>query len=274
MLHALCPLLVPLCPLRFREDELMYIIAIIPARYGSTRFPGKALVSIKNKPMIQWVYERTKRSSLINRTIVATDDDRIFNVVKSFGGDVVMTAENHPTGTDRIAEVARGIDCNLVVNVQGDEPLIKHEMIDQAILPLVNDTSIPMGTLCKKITNREEAVDPNVVKVVFDSEGFALYFSRAPIPWDRERWSGKSTFGDLPLGAAMYKHIGLYVYRREFLLRYASMLQTSLEVTEKLEQLRALEHGYRVKTVVTEYESFGVDIPDDLGKIFHRLKEG
>ncbi len=252
----------------------MSIIAIIPARYGSTRFPGKAHVPINDKPMIQWVYERTKRSSLINRAIVATDDDRIFKAVKSFGGDIVMTSDTHPTGTDRIAEVAQGIDCDLIVNVQGDEPLIRHEMIDQAITPLVNDSSIPMGTLCKKITSRDEAFDPNVVKVVLDKDGFALYFSRAPIPWDRERWSSKSMLRDLPLGASMYKHIGLYVYRREFLLRYAGMPQTALEETEKLEQLRALEHGYRVRAVVTEYESFGVDIPDDLGKIFHRLKEG
>lgn len=249
------------------------IIAVIPARYGSTRFPGKALALIKDKPMIQWVYERTKRSSLIDRVIVATDDDRILETVKSFGGDVVMTSPMHPTGTDRIAEVARNIDCDIVVNVQGDEPLIRHEMIDEAIAPLVSDNTIPMGTLCRKIESRNEAFDPNVVKVVFDINGFALYFSRAPIPWDRERWSGKNDLRDLPYGTIMYKHIGLYVYRRAFLLDYAHMPQTALEETEKLEQLRALEHGYRVKTVVTGYESFGVDIPDDLGKILNRLEE-
>jgi 3-deoxy-manno-octulosonate cytidylyltransferase (CMP-KDO synthetase) len=252
----------------------MAIIAVIPARYGSTRFPGKALASIRGKPMIQWVYERTKRSALIDRVIVATDDDRILSAVRSFGGDVVMTSPNHPTGTDRIAEVVRNIECDLVINVQGDEPLIRHEMIDQAITPLVNDSTIPMGTLCRKIENPEEAFDPNVVKVVFDKNGFALYFSRAPIPWDRERWTGKTSLNELPFSAIMYKHIGLYVYRRNFLLDYARMPQTSLEDSEKLEQLRALEYGYRVRTVVTEYESFGVDIPDDLSKILHRLKEG
>jgi 3-deoxy-manno-octulosonate cytidylyltransferase (CMP-KDO synthetase) len=250
------------------------IIAVIPARYGSTRFPGKALASINGKPMIQWVYERTKRSALIDHVVVATDDDRILSMVKSFGGDAVMTSPAHPTGTDRIAEVVRNMECDLVVNVQGDEPLIQHEMIDQAITPLVNDSSIPMGTLCRRIESREEAVDPNVVKVVLDNNGFALYFSRAPIPWDRERWSGRTVLNELPLSAVMYKHIGLYVYRRNFLLDYSHMPQTVLEDIEKLEQLRALEHGYRVRTVVTEYESFGVDIPDDLSKILHRLKEG
>jgi 3-deoxy-manno-octulosonate cytidylyltransferase (CMP-KDO synthetase) len=252
----------------------MSIIAVIPARYGSTRFPGKALASIQGKPMIQWVYERTRRSALIDRVIVATDDDRILGAVKSFGGDAVMTSTTHATGTDRIAEVVQNIECDLVVNVQGDEPLIRHEMIDQAITPLVNDGSIPMGTLCRKIESREEAFDPNVVKVVFDRNGFALYFSRAPIPWDRERWAGRTSLNELPFSGVMYKHIGLYVYRRTFLLEFARLSQTTLEDTEKLEQLRALEHGYRVRTVVTEYESFGVDIPDDLSKILHRLKEG
>jgi 3-deoxy-manno-octulosonate cytidylyltransferase (CMP-KDO synthetase) len=249
------------------------IIAIIPARYGSTRFPGKALVLIKEKPMIQWVYERTKQSTLIDRVIVATDDERIRSVVESFGGEAIMTSLNHATGTDRIAEVARKVDCGLVVNVQGDEPLIRPEMIDQAIRPLVNDPSIPMGTLCKKIDQREEAFDPNVVKVVFDRNGFALYFSRAPIPWDRDHWSGKSPFVDLTLRATMYKHIGLYVFRRDFLLTYARMPQTALEAVEKLEQLRVLEHGHRIRIAVTEHESFGVDIPDDLSKILKRLEE-
>jgi len=249
------------------------IVAIIPARYGSTRFPGKALVAIQGKPMIQWVYERTKRSQLINRVIVATDDDRIFAAVRSFGGDALMTSPDHPTGTDRIAEVARSISCDIVVNVQGDEPLIQPAMIDQAIEPLAADPAIPMGTLCKLITDKSEAFDRNVVKVVFDNNGFALYFSRAPIPWDRDNWAGRSSFTDLPLSGAMYKHIGLYAYRRDFLLTYARMRQTPLESSEKLEQLRVLEHGHRIKTVVTKHESFGVDIPDDLSKILNQLEE-
>jgi len=249
------------------------IIAVIPARYGSTRFPGKALADIKGKPMIQWVYERTTRSTLVNRVIVATDDKRILSAVKSFGGEAMMTSAHHATGTDRIAEVAKSLDCDIVVNVQGDEPLIRPEMIDEALLPLVQDASIPMGTLCRKIEDRQEAFDPNVVKVVFDKNNFALYFSRAPIPWDRDAWAGKSSWNELSLESPLYKHIGLYVYRRDFLLDYAAMPRTALEDAEKLEQLRALETGHKIKTVITQYESFGVDIPDDLGKILKRLEE-
>ena len=249
------------------------IIAVIPARYGSTRFPGKSLVQIKDKPMIQWVYERTKQSHLIDRVVVATDDDRIMNAVAAFGGEAIMTSSLHQTGTDRIAEVARKMDCQIVVNVQGDEPLIHPEMIDQAIQPLLDNTAIPMGTLCKRIERRDEAVDPNVVKVVFDKDHIALYFSRAPIPWDRDKWAGKRSFGEMTYEHDMYKHFGLYVYRREFLLQYAQMPQTPLESFEKLEQLRALELGHRIRVVVTEHESFGVDIPDDLSKILQRLQE-
>ncbi len=249
------------------------IIAVIPARYGSTRFPGKSLALIQGKPMIQWVYERTKRSKLVDRVLVATDDDRIMRAVAAFGGEAVMTSPDHPTGTDRIAEVARGLDCGIIVNVQGDEPLIEPAMIDEAIGPLVNDAAIPMGTVCKQIDSAEEAFDPNVVKVVLDEQGFALLFSRAPIPWDRDAWAGKRSLDELTLTTSLYKHIGLYVYRREFLLRYASLPQTRLETVEKLEQLRALGHGYRIRAVITEYESFGVDIPGDLSKILNRLKE-
>jgi 3-deoxy-manno-octulosonate cytidylyltransferase (CMP-KDO synthetase) len=255
------------------KKEQNNIIAIIPARYGSTRYPGKALAMIKGKPMIQWVYERTKQSKLVSRVVVATDDERIRQAVASFGGEAMMTSPAHATGTDRIAEVAGKLECDIVVNVQGDEPLIRPEMIDQAIAPLAEDPSIPMGTLCKKIENRDEAFDPNVVKVVFDKNGYALYFSRAPIPWDRDRWAGKSSLRELTLDGPLYKHVGLYVYRREFLLQYARMSPTALEGAEKLEQLRALEHGFRIKTVVTEHESFGVDIPDDLGKILKQLEE-
>jgi len=249
------------------------IIAVIPARYGSTRFPGKALADIKGKPMIQWVYERTKRSKLINRVIVATDDGRIFGAVTSFGGEAMMTSSHHATGTDRIAEVAKSLECSIVVNVQGDEPLIQPEMIDEAVAPLIHDASIPMGTLCRRIEDQEEVFDPNVVKVVFDKNGFALYFSRAPIPWDRDRWAGKSSWKELTFEGPLYKHIGLYVFRRSFLLDYAHLPQTALEAVEKLEQLRVLENGYRIKTVITRYESFGVDIPGDLGKILNRLEE-
>ena len=251
----------------------MSVIAIIPARFGSTRFPGKSLASIKNKPMIQWVYENTTRATLVTRVIVATDDERIANTVAAFGGEAVMTSPDHATGTDRIAEVARNLSCDLIVNVQGDEPLIHPEMIDEAITPLLNDASIPMGTVCNELTDRDEAFDPNVVKVVLDRNGFALYFSRAPIPWDRDRWITNEPGKTFTLSAPLYKHIGLYVYRSNFLLSYTGMAQLSLEDREKLEQLRALEHGYKIKVVVTKHESFGVDIPDDLSKILKRLEE-
>ncbi len=251
------------------------IVALIPARYGSTRFPGKALASIKGKPMIQWVYERTARSRLVGRVVVATDDERIASAVRGFGGEAMLTSANHPTGTDRLAEAASRIPCELVVNVQGDEPLIKPEMIDAAATPLAEDPSIPMGTLCTRIREARDIVDPNVVKVVFDREGFALYFSRAPIPWERDAWAGKDPAAvALPAGVVLYRHIGLYVYRREFLLEFASLPQTRLENAEKLEQLRALEHGRRIKVIVTPYESFGVDIPDDLSTILRRWEEG
>jgi len=261
------------------KDSKTAIIAIIPARYGSTRFPGKSLALISGKPMIQWVYERTKKSRLVNRVIVATDDDRIAKAVAAFNGEAMMTSPTHPTGTDRIAEVAKGLDCSYVVNVQGDEPLIQPDMIDEAVAPLLDDPSIPMGTLCKKIEDREETFDLNVVKVVFDEKRFALYFSRAPIPWDRDGWAGKNqepgVRSQMPgTESHMYKHIGLYVYRRDFLLSYSKMPPTPLEEIEKLEQLRALERGYKIKVVVTEHESFGVDIPGDLGKIQKHIDRG
>jgi 3-deoxy-manno-octulosonate cytidylyltransferase (CMP-KDO synthetase) len=185
-----------------------------------------------------------------------------------------MTSKAHATGTDRIAAVAEKLDCTIVVNVQGDEPLIDPRMIDEAVKPLTEDPSIPMGTLAKRITDPAEAVDPNVVKVVMDRKGYALYFSRAPIPWDRDHWAGRTDLAGLTLASPCYKHIGLYVYRRDFLLAYAAMPQTALEATEKLEQLRALEHGHKIKVEITDHESFGVDIPGDLSKILQRLDEG
>jgi 3-deoxy-manno-octulosonate cytidylyltransferase (CMP-KDO synthetase) len=249
------------------------IVAVIPSRYGSTRFPGKSLALIKGKPMVQWVYTRTKRSLLLDRVIVATDDTRIFDAVRSFGGEAVMTSADHATGTDRIAEVARNLDCDIIVNVQGDEPLIDPTMIDAAVSPLVAEPSIPLGTLAAVITDPHEVRDPNVVKVVVDRQGYALYFSRAPIPWDRDRWSETQSSAK-PDGGPWYKHIGLYVYRRDFLLSFAAAPQTRLEICEKLEQLRALENGHRIRVVLTERGSLGVDIPDDLSKILQRIEEG
>lgn len=238
----------------------MDITAIIPARYASTRLPGKPLLDISGKPMVQHVYERAQSAELVNRVIVATDDRRIFDAVERFGGKVVMTSESHKSGTDRLAEVAKGLDSDIIVNIQGDEPLIEPGMIDEAIRPLMEDGSIVMGSLKAEIRDETELNNPNVVKVVVDRNDFALYFSRHPIPYIRD---------DSPLSllTGRFKHIGLYVYRRDFLLEYAGMPQTPLEEAEKLEQLRALENGYRIKVPTTRYQSIGVDTDEDLERV-------
>jgi 3-deoxy-manno-octulosonate cytidylyltransferase (CMP-KDO synthetase) len=214
--------------------------------------------------MIQWVYERSSRCVSVSRVIVATDDARIATAVNAFGGEVVMTRSDHTTGTDRLAEVAAGLDDDLIVNVQGDEPLIEPAMIEAAVAPLLADSSIPMGTLKTPLTSLEEFRNPNVVKVVTDRQGFALYFSRAPIPFARDfcqeleqRWHELATA----------RHIGLYVYRREFLLKYQNLPQTPLENQESLEQLRALEHGYRIRVAETGLAGLGVDTPEDLERV-------
>jgi 3-deoxy-manno-octulosonate cytidylyltransferase (CMP-KDO synthetase) len=250
----------------------MKITAIIPARFGSTRFEGKALADIMGKPMIQHVYERTVRASLVSEVIVATDDERIAAVVKGFGGHAEMTAKSHETGTDRLAEVAARSDSDIIVNVQGDEPLIEPAMIDEAIEPMMKDAAIVMATLKSRIKSLHDFLSPNVVKVVTDWEGFALYFSRSPLPNFRDKWNDlkDETFDSGRL--LCYKHIGLYVYRREFLLQYAQMSPTYLELAEKLEQLRALENGYKIRVVETSHESIGVDTPPDLEKVLERLK--
>jgi 3-deoxy-manno-octulosonate cytidylyltransferase (CMP-KDO synthetase) len=250
----------------------MKITAIIPARYGSTRFEGKALADICGKPMIQHVYERTTRSSLVSDVIVATDDERIASVVRKFGGRVEMTSTGHETGTDRLAEVAGRIDSDIIVNVQGDEPLIEPAMIDEAIEPLVGDASLMMSTLKSRIKSLHDFLSPNVVKVVTDWEGYALYFSRSPVPNFRDKWNDlkdeKFSSGKL----LCYKHVGLYVYRREFLLQFSQMSPTYLELSEKLEQLRVLENGYRIKVVETSHESIGVDIPADLAAVVDKIR--
>ncbi len=243
----------------------MDVIAIIPARYASTRLEGKALLDIAGKPMIQWVYERTKRASLVEDVVVATDDKRIFEAVEYFGGKALMTSPSHRSGADRLAEAASKIDADIVVNVQGDEPLIEPEMIDGAIRPLMADSTLLMSTLNTRITDEDELKDPNVVKVVKDKNNFALYFSRLPIPYvrDSEQWSVVSG----QKKDIHYKHIGLYVYRKDFLLKYANMKPTPLEEAEKLEQLRVLENGYRIKVIETQYNSIGVDTKEDLERV-------
>jgi 3-deoxy-manno-octulosonate cytidylyltransferase (CMP-KDO synthetase) len=207
--------------------------------------------------MLQHVYERASLARYLTSTIIATDDDRVYETARSFGARVRMTRPEHLSGTDRVAEVASAEPCELVVNIQGDEPLIDPEAIDAAILPLVHDSDIEMGTLKKRIEDPREITDPNVVKVVTDSKGDALYFSRSPIPYVRDQAASVDYF----------KHIGLYVYQREFLLEYSTLPVGPLERTERLEQLRALENGYRIRVVETESESLGVDTPEDLERV-------
>ena len=245
----------------------MHVVAIIPARYASTRLNGKPLLNIAGKPMIQWVYERAKKAKLTNDVIAATDDKRVFDAVRYFGGKAVMTSPEHRTGTDRIAEAADGLNVDIIVNVQGDEPLIEPEMIDEAIRPLTNDSEIVVATLKTKIKDEKELNNPNVVKVVTDKNDFALYFSRLPVPYYRDEWKDLKHLTVHGSRFTVFKHIGLYVYRKDFLLKFAKMKPTPLEEAEKLEQLRVLENGYKIKVVETEHDSIGVDTEEDLEKV-------
>ena len=233
------------------------VVAIIPARFESSRFPGKALADIAGRPMIEHVYRRTSAARSVGVVIVATDDQRICDAVEAFGGRAQLTSPNHLSGTDRLAEIAAGLTCDLVVNVQGDEPLIEPSMIDDAIAPFRTDRSLEMTTLRRRMDDRSELENPNVTKVVVDRQGYALYFSRAPIPFTRA--------GSVP--APAWRHIGLYVYRRECLMRLTSLAPTAMEQAEALEQLRAIEHGIRIKAIETVHDSVGVDTPDDLEKV-------
>lgn len=238
----------------------MAVVAIIPVRYASTRLPGKPLALIGGKPMIQHVYENTCKTPGLNRVIVATDDARIVKMVSDFGGEAVLTSKKHPSGTDRLAEVARKLKAEWVVNVQGDLPFVRPQTILDTLRPLTRDRSIPMGTARTPIFHRKEWLNPNVVKVVTDARGFALYFSRAPIPHIREPQTGNGK-GQKLWG---YRHVGVYVYRREFLLKFSRMRPTLLERTEGLEQLRALSNGYRIRVADVDEPSVEVDTPEDL----------
>ncbi len=234
------------------------VVAIIPARYASTRFPGKVIAPLAGKPLIAQTYYRTCEASLVSRVLIATDDDIVRDALEPLGIPVVMTRADHQSGTDRIAEVAQELDADLIVNVQGDEPLIDPHTIDEAIRPLLTDPGLPMSTARRLITNPDDIGNPNVVKVVCDCRGRALYFSRHPIPYIRD------VADRLAEPQCYWQHIGLYVYRREFLLDYARWELSSLEKLEKLEQLRVLERGYPIAVVDTKYQSIGVDTPEDL----------
>jgi len=235
------------------------IVAVIPARYASSRLPGKALLEIGGRPMVQWVYEAVQRVAVIDRVVVATDDRRIADAVAGFGGEAVMTAADHPSGTDRVAEAARQIGGEIVVNVQGDEPLIDPRVVAAAIDPVQGDPAVMMASLCTRIRDAADWRDPNVVKVVCARNGDALYFSRAAIPHPRD--------GGEPEGLPLFKHLGLYVYRGDFLQRLTRLPPSPLEEIERLEQLRVLEAGYRIRMVETAEDSIGVDTQSDLDRV-------
>ncbi len=237
-------------------------IVVIPARYGSTRVPGKALAVIEGKPLVQHVYDRARLSALASDCLIATDDERIKRACEKFGSKVEMTSPNHTSGTDRMAEVASRTDADVYINVQGDEPLVDPAAVDLLIKTMFDNPSIRMGTLKRPIQSYEDFVNPNMARVVCDKDDFALYFSRAPIPnLTREEF-------EIPEKRRLaFKHIGIYSFRRDFLLEFSKMPQSPLEKTERLEQLRALEAGVRIKALTTDYESISVETQADLERV-------
>lgn len=239
----------------------MKAIVVIPARYASTRLPGKPLAEIAGKPLIQHVYERATQARGIAAVVVATDDERIRDAVTAFGGTAMMTAVTHRTGTDRVAEVASAYDADVVVNVQGDEPLIPPTVIEQVAAALHDGEEASMASVMTRVRSLEERESPNVVKVVTDQHGYALYFSRYPIPYVRDAGTEYMPF----------KHLGIYAYRNDFLHRFTQLDSTPLENLEKLEQLRALENGYRIRMIETDYDPVSVDTPEDLEQVRKRI---
>jgi 3-deoxy-manno-octulosonate cytidylyltransferase (CMP-KDO synthetase) len=241
----------------------MKILGIIPARYGSTRFPGKPLALLAGKPMVKWVYERAAQAELLSEVIVATDDERIFDAVKKFGVRVVMTRADHPSGSDRIAEIAAKSDAEIIVNIQGDEPLIEPAAIDLGVKILLDNPAAQVGTLVRPIRDAADLRNPNVVKVALAQDHTALYFSRSAIPFCR----GAQTDAEWLQQHTYYKHIGLYIFRRDMLLQFVKWPPGVLERAESLEQLRLLEHGVKIYVAVTEYETRSVDTPEDLAAL-------
>ncbi|MBF0503932.1 MAG: 3-deoxy-manno-octulosonate cytidylyltransferase [Candidatus Omnitrophica bacterium] len=235
----------------------MKTIGVIPARFASTRFPAKILAEIDGKPLIQHVWEKACLCKELDNILIACDHQEVFKAAHNFKAQVVMTDPHHISGSDRIAEAVRNLDVNIVVNIQGDEPFIDPRTIDALAVLLKEDPDVPMGTVIKEITSESDAQNPNVVKCVVDAQGHALYFSRAAIPFFRAQSQGQMK---------RYKHLGLYAYRKEFLTRFTLWPKGILESAEELEQLRVLEHGYKIKTTLTDYESIAVDTPQDLQK--------
>jgi 3-deoxy-manno-octulosonate cytidylyltransferase (CMP-KDO synthetase) len=245
------------------ENACAEVLAVIPARHASTRFPGKPLAPIAGKPMVQHVCERVREAKTVGQVIVAADDERVLSAVRDFGGEAMMTRSDHRSGTERVAEVASHREAAVYVNVQGDEPLMDPAAIDAAVEALLADPAVQVATLCAPIRDPAEIMNPNVVKVVLDFQGDALYFSRAPIPWVRD------AAGGVPV--RYWKHIGLYAFRREALLEYPTLPPGDLERVEQLEQLRLLENGFKVRVVECDYDSVAVDVPEDVARVEARL---
>lgn len=237
----------------------MKTVGVIPARFKSTRFPGKVLALIHGKPMIQLVWQQAKKCELLNDLWIACDHPDVYRTALGFGAEAVMTSPDHPSGSDRIAEVVGKMDCDLVVNIQGDEPFIQPKVIDQLVEALKNDPQSSMATVIKEIRSQEDVNNPNVVKVVIDRQNYAMCFSRSAIPYNRN--------ADQPPGLKYFKHLGLYAYRKKFLMAYKDWPKSMLESAEQLEQLRVLEAGHKIKTIQTDTESLAVDTPEDLERI-------
>jgi len=241
------------------------IVVVIPARYGSTRLPGKPLVALAGQPMIQRVYERAKLARRATRVIVATDDERIIKAVEGFGGEARLTRSDHRTGTERVAEVASREEGEVFVNVQGDEPLLDPLAVDTAVASLLEEPTAAIATVATAIKNPRDIMDPHVVKTVLDFEGNALYFSRAPIPWVRDAAS--------KIRVRHLKHLGLYVFQRDALLEYPTLPQGELERIEQLEQLRWLENGWKIRVAEVAHDTVSVDVPEDVARVERLLQE-
>jgi 3-deoxy-manno-octulosonate cytidylyltransferase (CMP-KDO synthetase) len=241
------------------------VVVVIPARYGSTRLPGKPLVSLAGRPMIERVYERARSAQNVDRVIVATDDERIVSAVKGFGGEARMTRPDHRTGTERVAEVAAHEEGQVFVNVQGDEPLLDPVAVETAVSSLLEEPAAAVATVATSIRTPADIMDPNAVKVVLDFDGNALYFSRAPIPWVRDT-AGK-------VQARHLKHLGLYVFQREALLEYPTLPQGELERLEQLEQLRWMENGWKIRVAEVEHDAVSVDVPEDVARVEKLLQK-
>jgi 3-deoxy-manno-octulosonate cytidylyltransferase (CMP-KDO synthetase) len=237
----------------------MKAIGVIPARFASTRFPGKVLALIQGKPMIEHVWMRAKGCRELSDVLIACDDEKVLKTAQAFGAKAVMTSPDHPSGSDRIAEAVGKLDFDIVVNIQGDEPFIESSVIDGLVIALRNDPKASMATVIKEIKDEADIKNPNVVKAVIDVNHYALYFSRSPIPYDRNATHQPET--------KYFKHLGLYAYRKDFLMSYKDWPKSSLEMTEQLEQLRVLEAGHKIKTIETDVETIAVDTPEDLAKI-------